>query len=175
MKTLLLLLLSAGILFAEPPTTDQPPSEPYVPVVKLTWDQPDQVAEPDFATFGYRVWFSRTAGPPYEEVVDIGHGEWYEHEVYGPQVRHTEGFPLATGDWFSVVTVYNEWGLESMPSNEIQFTMKTAPQTPGALRVTIVIESSADLQSWEPLATIFDLKEDKKFYRLAFLKPKPAG
>ena len=83
-----------------------------VGIVKLRWDSSD---EPDIA--GYRVHYGPESGV-YTEIIDVG----FETRA------QLNDLPVG-GTYFSAVTAYNTYGLESDYSNEITFTVLPPPES----------------------------------------------
>ncbi|MBV8901040.1 MAG: fibronectin type III domain-containing protein, partial [Verrucomicrobia bacterium] len=81
--------------------------------VSLVWD-----ANPESDVAGYRVHYGTSSGN-YSQSVDVGN------------VTATTISNLAAGQtYYFVTTDYNTAGLESLPSNEVAYTVPTATPTP---------------------------------------------
>ena len=116
MKTKLLLILSLfTIAFA---ATGAPGDLPTTVDVTLAWNP-----NPEADIAGYRLYFSKSSGVYPDPPVDTGNVTTF-----------TQTLPYGF-TYFTVVTAYNHFGLESLPSNEVTFTM-IAPGRPGGLLLT---------------------------------------
>lgn len=150
MKTFItIILLSVAALAA-------PTEFTRIPTVKLAWDSTDEHIA------GYRVHLGAEPGQ-YTMIIDVGMAELSDDgnsRVSGP-VELPQG-----GKWFCAVTAYNSYGLESDYSNEISFERKV-PTAPGNLKLDITIETSSNLEDWQPVAKITEDMDQRKFYRLS--------
>lgn len=74
-------------------------------------------------------------------------------------------FDFSAGPHEIVLTASNALGIESGPSNAVQFTV---PHPPTGLRIKIAVQASEDMLNWQTIASIDDAVADRKFYRLVF-------
>lgn len=97
--------------------------------VTLQWDAN---GEPDLA--GYKVYRSQTSGGGFMEIA----------EVLAPEVQYTDQ-AVPDGTYYYIVTAFDDEGLESGPSNEVEGAFASgAPAAPGNLRIimTVTVEVS---------------------------------
>lgn len=150
------------------------------PTVKFAWDPP--VEEEKDLIAGYRMHFGRVSGA-YTKILDLGMVEKIvEEDGSGAMYSGPVEFEVdETGTWFTVLTAYNTYGLESDYSNEISFTFLPRPSPPGAPRedadkVAVTTEVSTNMVEWQAIAVNeLDLK-DGEFFRLRFdlVEKKPS-
>jgi hypothetical protein len=139
MKTLAILLLSSLLSVAGD--------------IKIAWDRPTPEELLADKIGGYRVHYGTESGV-YTTSVDVG-------LVWASTLTGLTDGTI----YFSALTAYNTFGLESPFSNEISFRpLPTPPPAPTGFRV--VIEQSYNLRDWQPIASI-DLSADSPaaFYR----------
>lgn len=129
MKIIIALLFSCAIAFAEP--------------VRIIWDPYDEAAN---NVIGFRVHIGTQSGA-YQNVVDVGNGAAQEFILLG----------LDPGTYYVRLTAYNAYGLESAYSAgeaTITVTTRTDPTPPPpVMNITLTLEQSLDLRTWEPVKT----------------------
>jgi len=89
--------------------------------VTLAWNAN---TETDLA--GYRLFFSKDPAA------------WTHVKPLGLVTTATIELP-ASGTWFFIVTAKNTAGLESLPSNMVEYTTPTAPSKPGLFRIVSAV------------------------------------
>ena len=121
MKTFLAILLFCSQLAL----AQAPPAGSQLRSVHLAWD-----ANPEPDIKGYRLHWGTETGA-YPITVDVGNTTTGTLEV-----------PATAGLYYAVVTAYNTAGLESLPSNEVSFSVVGPSRPTGVkmIRVSVTVE-----------------------------------
>lgn len=134
-KTIVAILLITVLAVFSAPTSPQPPIALSPATVSLAWDVP-----PDLdLVAGYRVFWGEVSGGPYAGSRDLGMVERRPKDGGGEEMSSGPIEVPAGKDLFMVITAYNSYDQESLPSNEVNAGTPTAPSTPNGLRVEVVV------------------------------------